>query len=56
MAPMYLFCREPFNMKMLFGGLGHGGLAHAPNEYITVNGLRNFEKSIVSFLYNYSQM
>jgi len=55
-APMYLFCREPFNMKMLFGGLGHGGLAHAPNEYIMVNGLRNFEKSIVSFLYNYSQM
>ncbi len=55
-APMYLFCREPFNMKMLFGGLGHGGLAHAPNEYIMVNGLRDFEKSIVSFLYNYSQM
>ncbi|MGQ9781095.1 MAG: M20/M25/M40 family metallo-hydrolase [Nitrososphaeria archaeon] len=55
-APMYLFCREPFNMKMLFGGLGHGGLAHAPNEYMMVNGIKDFEKSIISFLYNYSQM
>ncbi|MGD0329120.1 MAG: M20/M25/M40 family metallo-hydrolase [Nitrososphaeria archaeon] len=55
-APMYLFCKEPFNMKMMFGGLGHGGLAHAPNEYFTVEGIRAFEKSVVSFLYNYAQM
>jgi len=43
-------------MKMLFGGLGHGGLAHAPNEYIMVEGIRAFEKYVVSFLYNYAQM
>jgi len=53
-APFYLFCKEPFNMKMVMGGLGHGGRVHAPNEYIMVDGLKDLEKYIVSFLYNFS--
>lgn len=55
-VPFYLFCKEPFNMKMIMGGLGHGSLAHAPNEYLMVQGIKDFEKSVVSFLYNYAQM
>ena len=53
-APFYQFCKEPFNMKMVMGGLGHGGRVHAPNEYIMVDGLKDLEKYIVSFLYNFS--
>lgn len=52
-APFYLFhrtLRQPFVM----GGLGHGGRAHSPNEYATVDGLRRFEKSVVRFLYEFA--
>jgi acetylornithine deacetylase/succinyl-diaminopimelate desuccinylase-like protein len=54
-APFYLFCREPFNMKVVMGGLGHGGRVHAPNEYLMVNGIKDLEKYVVSFLYNYAE-
>jgi len=52
-APFYLFSRvlqQPFTM----GGLGHGGRAHSPNEYATVDGLRRFEKSVARFLYEFA--
>lgn len=54
-APFYLFCREPFNMRMVNGGLGHGGLVHAPNEYFMVKDIKNFEKSFASLLFNYAK-
>lgn len=52
-APFYLFSRvlgQPFTM----GGLGHGGRAHSPNEYATIDGLRRFEKSAARFLYEFA--
>lgn len=52
-APFYLFSRaldQPFTM----GGLGHGGRAHSPNEFATVEGMRLFEKSVVRFLYEFA--
>lgn len=54
-APFYLFCKEPFNMRMVNGGLGHGGLVHAPNEYLIVKDIKNFEKSFASLLFNYAK-
>jgi acetylornithine deacetylase/succinyl-diaminopimelate desuccinylase-like protein len=48
-APFYIFSRtlkQPFAM----GGLGHGGRAHSPNEFATLEGMRLFEKSVVRFL------
>jgi acetylornithine deacetylase/succinyl-diaminopimelate desuccinylase-like protein len=52
-APFYLFSRvlrQPFAM----GGLGHGGRAHSPNEFATLDGMRLFEKSVVRFLHEFA--
>ena len=61
-APFYLFNREPINLPVVMGGLGHGALAHSPNEYIVIDeggptgGLRTMEKSYVAMLDNFSRM
>jgi len=61
-APFCMFNREPLNLPFVMGGLGHGGRAHAPNEYIVVEeggptgGLRTLEKSYVAILDNFSKM
>jgi len=61
-APFCMFNREPLNLPFISGGLGHGGRAHAPNEYLViqegknVKGLATLEKSYVSMLYNFSKM
>ena len=52
-APFYIFNRilkQPFVM----GGLGHGGRAHSPNEFATLEGMRLFEKSVARFLYEFA--
>jgi len=53
-APFYLFNQPPLNLPYIMGGLGHGSRAHSPNEYITVEGIRDNEKSIATFLYEYA--
>jgi len=55
-APFYLFNQPPLNLPYVSGGLGHGSRAHSPNEYIVVEGIRENEKSIVTFLYEYAHM
>jgi acetylornithine deacetylase/succinyl-diaminopimelate desuccinylase-like protein len=52
-APFYLFTRE-CGLPFLIGGLGHGGNAHSPNEYATVAGMKEFEKSVATFVSIYS--
>ncbi|MEM3823699.1 MAG: M20/M25/M40 family metallo-hydrolase, partial [Candidatus Bathyarchaeia archaeon] len=53
-APFCMFNREPLNLPFVEGGIGHGGRAHAPNEYIVVGeggptgGLITLEKSYVA--------
>lgn len=60
-APFCMFNREPLNLPFVSGGLGHGGRAHSPNEYLViqegenVKGLATLEKSYVSMLYNFSK-
>ncbi|MEE9491650.1 MAG: M20/M25/M40 family metallo-hydrolase [Dehalococcoidia bacterium] len=56
-APHYLFSHEDYlNVPSLAGGLGHGGCAHAPNEYFVIEGkgeiqgLAECEKSYVALL------
>ena len=52
-SPMYLFT-EVLGLPVAPMGLGHGGGAHGPNEYVTVEGLRLCEKSLASFLAHYA--
>ncbi len=61
-APFAWFSQEPLNLPFIFGGLGHGALAHSPNEYIVVDeggptgGLASMEKSYVVILDNLSKI
>lgn len=48
-APMYLFSTV-LGMPFVMGGLGHGGRAHSPDEYATIEGMRLFERSVAAFL------
>lgn len=48
-APSYLFTRK-LGIPMISTGPGHGGRAHAPNEYITINTIPEIVKFTVLFL------
>jgi len=48
-APYFVFSRI-LNLPVVSGGLGHGGRQHVANEYMTVKGLKDFEKFVVTFL------
>ncbi len=54
-APMYLFSNV-LGMPFVMGGLGHGGRAHSPNEYATLEGMRLFERSVAAFLQRFAEM
>ncbi len=49
-APYFVFSRI-LKLPVVSGGLGRGGRQHSPDEYMTVEGLRDFEKFVVTFLY-----
>ena len=49
-APYFVFSRI-LKIPVASGGLGHGGKQHVANEYMTVKGLRDFEKFVATFLY-----
>ena len=49
-APFYLFT-DVLGIPVALGGLGHGGRVHSPNEYATVAGLLDHERSIALFVY-----
>jgi acetylornithine deacetylase/succinyl-diaminopimelate desuccinylase-like protein len=53
-APYFVFSRI-LRMPVVSGGLGYGGRQHNPDEFMTVQGLRDFEKFIVSFLYKLAE-
>jgi acetylornithine deacetylase/succinyl-diaminopimelate desuccinylase-like protein len=53
-APMYLF-DQVLGIPFAFGGVGHGGRSHISNEYITLEGLRLFQKSMVDFLFEFGR-
>jgi acetylornithine deacetylase/succinyl-diaminopimelate desuccinylase-like protein len=49
-APYFVFSRI-LGLPVASGGLGHGGRQHVSNEYMTVKGLKDFEKFTATFLY-----
>jgi acetylornithine deacetylase/succinyl-diaminopimelate desuccinylase-like protein len=53
-APFYLFT-DVLKIPVVLGGLGHGGRVHSPNEYATVDGLRDHERSIARFIYRLAE-
>ncbi len=61
-APFAWFSQESLNLPFIFGGLGHGALAHSPNEYIVIDeggptgGLASMERSYVAIMENFGKM
>jgi acetylornithine deacetylase/succinyl-diaminopimelate desuccinylase-like protein len=53
-APYFLF-EQNIGLPFAIGGAGHGGRAHAADEYATVEGLRAHMKHSVAFLYRAAQ-
>ncbi len=53
-APFSLFT-QLLGIPMSIAGLGHGGGAHIPNEYATVEGLRLCEKALASFVSHFAR-
>jgi acetylornithine deacetylase/succinyl-diaminopimelate desuccinylase-like protein len=53
-APLFLFS-EILGIPWIFGGMGHGGGAHAPNEYFNVDDGLLFMKSMASFLFAFAR-
>jgi acetylornithine deacetylase/succinyl-diaminopimelate desuccinylase-like protein len=49
-APYFVFSRI-LGLPVVSGGLGCGGGQHNPDEYMSVEGLRDFEKFVATFLY-----
>lgn len=53
-APMYVFS-ETLGIPYVFGGVGHGAGSHGPNEYILVDDVSPFMKSVASFFYRFAE-
>ncbi|MBM3926604.1 MAG: M20/M25/M40 family metallo-hydrolase [SAR202 cluster bacterium] len=58
--PGYLFGRDPLKLQVAMGGLGHGGRAHAIDEFFVIEGndkvygLAGAEKGFATILYNFA--
>jgi acetylornithine deacetylase/succinyl-diaminopimelate desuccinylase-like protein len=53
-APYFVFSRI-LGLPVVSGGLGCGGGQHNPDEYMAVEGLRDFEKFVATFLYRLAE-
>ena len=53
-APYFLF-EQNLGLPFAIGGAGHGGRAHAADEFATVEGLRAHMKHTVAFLYRLAE-
>jgi len=53
-APMYLFS-QVLGLPYAFGGIGHGAGSHGPNEYIMVDDIVPFMKSVATFFYRFAR-
>jgi acetylornithine deacetylase/succinyl-diaminopimelate desuccinylase-like protein len=54
-APMYLFS-DVIGIPYAFGGVGHGGGSHGPDEFILLDDVAPFMKSVASFLCRFAAM
>lgn len=55
-CPLSVYTGPPLNLPAISAGLGHMGRLHEANEYITIEGLRLFEKYTVSLLDEFAQI
>jgi len=53
-APLYLF-NDFLGVPWGGAGLGHGGNAHAPNEFAVVEGMKDYEKSVITMLWMFAE-
>jgi acetylornithine deacetylase/succinyl-diaminopimelate desuccinylase-like protein len=53
-APMHVFS-DLIGIPFVFGGVGHGALAHAADEYILVDDIRTFIRSMARFLFRFAE-
>ena len=53
-APMHLFS-EVIGIPYAFGGVGHGAGAHGPDEYILVDDVLPFMRTVASFLHRFAE-
>ena len=54
-APFYLF-DQFLGVPWGGAGLGHGGRAHAPNEFAVVSKMKDFEKSVATIFWKYVEL
>ncbi len=54
-VPLYVYADPPLRKPFVIGGLGHGGHAHGRDEYVVLEGIRQFQKGFSYFLDEYSQ-
>jgi len=54
-APFAHFNRPPLSKPLIFVGMGHGDRWHQPNEYITVEGVRDHMKYVATFLNEWAE-
>ncbi|MCC7105728.1 MAG: M20/M25/M40 family metallo-hydrolase [Chloroflexi bacterium] len=52
-GPFGMFNRPPLDKPAIYVGMGHGARAHQRDEYITVEGIRDFMKYTVTFLHEF---
>ncbi len=50
-GPAYLFTGPPINIPWVSYGLGQSGRIHAPDEWMTIQGMIDNEKSCAAFIY-----
>jgi acetylornithine deacetylase/succinyl-diaminopimelate desuccinylase-like protein len=53
-APMHVFS-DTLGLPYVFGGVGHGGGAHAPNEYVMVDDIVPFTRTVARFLFRFAE-
>lgn len=53
-APFHVF-QEILGTPFVMGGLGHAAGSHGPDEFCTVEGVKQMELSIARFLYHYAE-
>lgn len=53
-APFQAF-EDYLGVKMTVGGLGHGGRQHNPNEFVLLEGMRAYTKSVALFIEEFAR-
>jgi acetylornithine deacetylase/succinyl-diaminopimelate desuccinylase-like protein len=54
--PLGSFCRPPFNLAVVIGGLGIMGRVHMPNEFTPLKGMQDFMKHTVRVFNEFAKL